>query len=823
MSTRENTAAANGRRRVALPVKGMECAGCATRIERGLAASEGVREASVNFATGEAVVEYAPGQTNARRLAEAVGQTGYAVRTATLTLPLSENVAASAVEQALAPMEGVLRVEAGEQAAEAVVTYVPPVARAEAIRSALRERGWLDPDAARVEGDEREALHEERAARYRDAKMRLLVAAVLTVPVFILSMGGITFTGSNWVQLALATPVVFWAGRPFFTGAWRAFQHHAADMNTLIAVGTAAAYGYSVVATVAPGLFEAAGQMPHVYFEPAATIVTLILTGRLLEERAQGRASAAIERLMDLRPDTARVVREGREEDVPVEQVRVGETVRVRPGEKVPLDGEIVEGASAVDESMVTGEPLPVDKEAGDEVVGATVNRTGSFVFRVTRAGEDTTLQQIIRLVREAQGPKPPIQRLADVVSGYFVPAVLLIALATFVLWFDFGPQPRLTFALLTSVSVLLIACPCALGLATPMAIMVGTGKAAERGILFKGGEAVERLQDVDVVVLDKTGTVTEGRPHLGRVAVLNGWAEEKLLALAASAEAHSEHPIGQAVVEGAEARGLALHAAEQFHAEAGRGMTARVDGRRVQIGNAASLRAQGVEAEAFAEDRTAREAEGQTVVHVLVDDAPAGLLAVTDAVRPTSKQAVEALHARGIEVMMVTGDARPAARAVAEAVGIDRVEAEVLPEDKAAIVAALQAEGRVVAMVGDGINDAPALAQADVGIAIGTGTDVALEASDVTLMQDDLRAVDEAFGRSARTLRIIKQNLFFAFVYNTLGIPVAAGLLYPAFGILLSPMIAAGAMAFSDVSVALNSLRLRGSATTDERRRTIA
>lgn len=805
-----------------LPVQGMECAACAVRIEKKLKKQPGVREASVNYATGEAAVAYDAAQTDVRALAGTVERTGYAVRTETLSLPLRSDAtppAEHALEALFGQTNGVLSVLVDEDAAPplAQITYVPGIAEREALARRLRQAGYAEADAGAAD-EARETVQAERDARYQALKRRLAIAAALTLPVFVISMahGALDFPGVRLLLFALTTPVVVWAGRSFFTGAWRAFRHHAADMNTLVALGVGAAYGYSSVATFFPGLFEAAtGRVPDVYFEAAAVIVTLILMGRLLEERAKGQTNAAIEKLLGLQAQTARVIRSGETAEVPVADVRVGDRVLVRPGEKIPLDGEVIEGASAVDESMITGEPLPVDKGPGDGVVGATVNRTGAFTFRVTRTGSDTTLQQIVRLVREAQGRKAPIQRLADRVAGVFVPAVLLIAIATFVLWFDLGPDPRLTYALLTSVSVLIIACPCALGLATPTAIMVATGKAAEQGILIKGGDAVERLRSVDVVVLDKTGTLTEGRPRLTDVVSLNGLSEDDLLRLAASAEARSEHPIGEAIVKAAEARGLSLQDVEAFASETGSGIEARIGGRDVLIGNAAFLRAHGAGADTQTTEADVWEAEGalaragKTVVHVAVGGEQAGLLAVSDAVRDTSQEAVRVLHEMGIEVVMLTGDAPAPAQAVARAVGIDRVEADVRPGGKADVVRALQAEGKVVAMVGDGINDAPALAQADVGVAIGTGTDVAIEAGDVTLLRESLLAVADAFRLSGRTMRTIKQNLFFAFVYNVIGIPVAAGLLWPFFGVLLSPMVASGAMALSSVSVVTNSLRL--------------
>ncbi len=730
--------------RLALPIEGMECAACAVRIEKRLGKQTGVQSASVNYATGEALVEYDADEVRVDQLVAAVEQTGYGVR---------------------------------------------------------------------LEAADEEGVVHEQEARYRAIRRRTIAAAVLSLPVVVLSMahGALDFPGMRWLLLALTTPVVVWAGAGFFDGAWRAFRHHAADMNTLVALGVGTAYGYSVLATVAPGLWAATGQRPEVYFEAAAVIVTLILLGRLLEERAKGKTGAAIRRLMDLQPDTARVVRDGHEVEVPVADVSVGEMVVVRPGERVPLDGTVIDGASAVDESMLTGEPLPVEKGLGDAVTGATVNRTGAFTLRVSRTGAGTTLAQIVRLVREAQGRKAPIQRLADIVAGVFVPTVLLIAIATFVVWFDFGPEPRLAYALLTFVSVLIIACPCALGLATPTAIVVATGKAAEHGILLKGGDAIERVREVEVVLLDKTGTLTEGTPRLTDAAPVGGWDEASLLALAAAAEMRSEHPIGEAIVAEAEARGLALPPLEAFQSQTGLGVEATVAGRTVLIGNRDFLDEHGIEQDVLDSIAIDLAQAGKTVVRVAVDGKAAGVLAVADTVRASSKAAVQALRNLGLEVVMVTGDGEASAQAVAEAVGIERVEANVRPAQKAEVVRRYQREGRVVAMVGDGINDAPALAAADVGVAMGAGTDIAIEASDVTLMRDSLAVVAEAFRLSNRTLRTIKQNLFFAFVYNVLGIPIAAGLLYPFFGMLLSPVIASAAMALSSVSVVTNSLRLRG------------
>ncbi len=795
-----------------LPVEGMECAACAVRIERRLRTVPGVRQASVNFATGEAAVAIDPQAVRLEQLVSAVEEAGYGVRTATLRVPLTRTPSADELEQRFGRTNGVLTWEVTEEDGMPTlwVHYVPVVADPAALQQQLVEAGLLAESERQDVPTDREALRREREAHYRDVRRRFWIAALLSLPVVVLAMahGALDFPGSRWIQLLLTTPVVFWAGRPFFTGAWRAFRHHVADMNTLVAIGVGSAYAYSTVATVFPSFFEAAGRAPDIYFEAAAVIVTLILLGRMLEARARAHASAAIEKLLDLQPPRARIERNGHLEEVPVEAVQVGDRVVVRPGEKIPVDGIVEEGTAAVDESMITGESVPVDKKPGDPVIGGTVNQSGALVVRVTRVGRDTVLQQIVRLVEAAQARKAPIQRLADRVAGIFVPVVMLVAIATFVLWFDFGPEPRLTHALLTFVSVLIIACPCALGLATPTAILVATGRAAQLGVLIKGGDALERLQQVDLVVFDKTGTLTEGKPQLARVIPLNGHDPDTLLVLAAAVEQRSEHPLARAVVKAAEARTLTLPPVNDFEVRAGLGVAALVDGRRVQIGRPAFLIEQGIpvpEAQVIV-----LAAEGHTVVAVAIDGVPAGLLAITDTIRPSAEPAIRALHRMGRRVAMITGDSEAAARTVARRLGIDEVRANVLPQDKAAAIAAFQAEGHVVAMVGDGINDAPALAQADVGIAMGSGTDIAIEAGDVTLMRPDLRAVVDAFRLSARTLRTIKQNLFFAFIYNILGIPIAAGVLYPFTGLLLSPVIASAAMALSSVSVVTNSLRLR-------------
>jgi Cu+-exporting ATPase len=581
-------------------------------------------------------------------------------------------------------------------------------------------------------------------------------------------------------------------------------------MNTLIAVGTSAAYLYSVVATVFPSFFKAGGIKPEVFFDTSAMIIVLILLGRLLEARAKGQTSEAIKKLAGLQAKTARVIRDGKTVDIPIEEVLVGDEVVVRPGEKIPVDGIVSKGKSAVDESMITGESMPVNKETGDEVIGATINKTGSFQFRTTKVGKDTALAQIIKLVRDAQGSKAPIQRLADVIAGYFVPIVISIAIATFVIWFNFGHSPALTIALMNFVAVMIIACPCALGLATPTAVMVGTGKGAERGILIKGGESLETAHKLDTIVFDKTGTLTKGEPEVTDIITLNALSKEEILKYVASAEKTSEHPLGEAIVKRADERKIELLEAKNFNAIEGHGIEAIVDGKNILLGNMKLMRKRQIEVRDLEAKAEEFAAEGKTPMYVSIKGKAAGLIAVADSLKENSVEAVEKLKKLGLEVVMLTGDNKKTAEAIARKAGIDKVLPEVLPEDKVHEIKRLQSGGRRVAMVGDGINDAPALAQADVGIAIGSGTDVAMEASDITLIKGDLRGVVSAIELSKRTIRIIKQNLFWAFFYNTAGIPIAAGILYPFFGIFLNPIFASAAMAFSSVSVVSNSLRLR-------------
>ncbi|MFO0890935.1 MAG: heavy metal translocating P-type ATPase [Isosphaeraceae bacterium] len=670
------------------------------------------------------------------------------------------------------------------------------------------------------------ATGDESNPELDDMSRRFRVCLMLSAPLLLLTMGEMVvgqetiarlFPGRSlaWLQLLLATPVVLWGGLPFFERGWMSLVNRSLNMFTLIGLGTGAAYGYSVVATFVPGIFPTSfrdhmGNVP-VYFEAAAVITTLVLLGQVLELKARSRTSSAIKALLGLQPKTARKLHEdGREEDISLEAVEVGDRLRVRPGEKVPVDGVVLEGIGAVDESMVTGEPIPVEKSPDDRLIGGTVNGTGSLIMRAERVGSETMLARIVKMVGEAQRTRAPIQRLADVVSAYFVPGVVLTALLTFIAWAAFGPEPRLAHALVNAVAVLIIACPCALGLATPMSIMVGTGRGALAGVLIKNAEALEVMEKVDTVVVDKTGTLTEGRPRLTSVVAASGRDEEELLRLAATLEAASEHPLAAAIAAGATERGIDLARAESFRSATGKGILGTVDGHSVAVGNRRLMEEEKIPLQHIAERAEALRAEGQTVAFVAVDGEVAGLLGVSDPVKDSAKEAVATLHREGLRLVMLTGDTRTTAEAVARDLGLDEVRAEVLPEEKGNAIDRLRSDGRVVAMAGDGINDAPALAKADVGIAMGTGTDVAMESSGVTLIRGDLRGIVRTIRLSRATMRNIRQNLAFAFLYNLLGVPVAAGILYPAFGLLLSPMIASAAMTLSSVSVIANALRLR-------------
>jgi len=668
------------------------------------------------------------------------------------------------------------------------------------------------------------AQEEQKDPELRDMARRFWVGLSLTLPVLILAMGelvGISLerwispSTSNWFELILATPVVVWAGWPFFVRGYKSVKNLSLNMFTLIALGTGVAWLYSLVAAVAPGIFPEAFRGEDgsvaVYFEAAAVIVTLVLLGQVLELRARSSTRGAIQALLGLAAKTARIVREdGTEEDIPLEYVETGNRLRVRPGEKIPVDGRVVEGKTSVDESMITGEPIPVRKEAGDEVVGATVNQTGSVVVEAEKVGSDTMLAQIVQMVSEAQRSRAPIQRLADLVAAYFVPIVVGTSLITFVVWSLFGPKPAMAYALVNAVSVLIIACPCALGLATPMSVMVGVGKGAQNGVLIKNAEALELMEQIDTLVVDKTGTLTEGKPRLVGVETTGTWEEEELLRLAASLERGSEHPLAAAIVSGSEERGIKLQKPEKFDSVTGKGVRGVVDGHRVVLGNERLLEDLQIDASSLIEKADKLRGEGHTVMLVSIDGEPAGLIGVADPIKESTPEAVKHLHQQGINIIMLTGDNQKTAEAVARKLGIDRLEAEVLPDQKNEVVLRLQQEGRKVAMAGDGINDAPALAQAHVGIAMGSGTDVAMESAGVTLIKGDLRGIGKAMRLSRATMSNIRQNLFFAFVYNSVGVPIAAGFLYPFFGILLSPILAAAAMSFSSVSVVANALRLR-------------
>ena len=666
---------------------------------------------------------------------------------------------------------------------------------------------------------------EEKNEELIDMSRRFWVCTVLALPVFFLAMiadmmpdwlpDRLSMQAVQWIEFALATPVVLWGGWPFFVRGWQSVRTWNLNMFTLIALGVSVAWVYSVVALLFPGIFppimQMEGGLVHVYFEAAAVITALVLLGQVLELRARSRTNAAIQMLLGLAPNTARIVRnDGTEEDIPLEKVQPGDTLRVRPGEKVPVDGTVIDGASNVDESMVTGEPIPAAKSAGDKLIGATVNGTGGLLMRAEKVGADTLLAQIVHMVAEAQRTRAPIQKLADVVAGYFVPAVVGVAVIAFIVWWVWGPEPRLAHAIVNAVAVLIIACPCALGLATPVSIMVGTGRGAMAGVLIKNAEALEIMEKVDTLVVDKTGTLTEGKPKLVAVQAEPGFAGDEILRIAASLERASEHPLAEAIVRGAEEKGIELVKAVNFQSITGKGVTGEVDGHTVAAGSVKLLESLGISSEDLSQQADQQRVEGKTVMFVAIDGRAAGLIGVADPIKGSTAEAIRDLHAEGIRIVMLTGDSRSTAKAVADKLGIDEVHAEVLPEQKTELIKQLQAEGRIVAMAGDGINDAPALAQAQVGVAMGTGTDVAIESAGVTLVKGDLRGIVRARRLSRATMRNIRQNLFFAFIYNTAGVPIAAGVLYPFFGILLSPMIAAAAMSFSSVSVISNSLRLR-------------
>ncbi|HEX8683526.1 MAG TPA: heavy metal translocating P-type ATPase [Ardenticatenaceae bacterium] len=846
---------------VTIPVQGMTCASCVRTVERNLQKVPGVQQATVNLATERATVTYDPAQAKVGDLVQKVRDIGYEVPTATVTLPTQGMTCASCVatvERNLKKLPGVLNADVNLATLRSTVTYVPTEVTPRDIRRKIIDIGYESPDleAAGETTDDalRDREREARAAELGQLRRELWVSLVLGGLLLLLSMGPMLLYGGDgmmrmhtlfgtmerywFLQFLLATPVQFYAGRRFYVHAWKAAKHRTTDMNTLVALGTTAAYGYSVAVTFFERFFPAG--TAEVYYETSAVIIALILLGRYLEARAKGQTSEAIRKLMGLRARTAILLRQGEEVEIPADEVQVGDVLLVRPGTTVPVDGRLVQGRSSVDESMITGESLPATKTVGDPVIGGTINKTGAFQMEATAIGKGTVLARIVRMVEEAQGSKAPIQRLADTIASIFVPIVLGIAALTFALWWLFGPEPSFVYALVNTVAVLIIACPCALGLATPTAIMVGTGAGANHGVLIRGGEALEMAHRINAIILDKTGTLTRGEPTLTNVVALafqpvpqaqlaeagvgsdnvalagsngalNG-SQSELLRLAASAERVSEHPLAQAVVAGAQAQELRLATPSDFESVTGQGIVATVDGRQVLVGNPALLASRGVDAAPLEGDAARLSGEGKTPLFVAVDGEAAGLLAVADTLKESSPRAVATLEAMGVEVWMMTGDNARTAAAIAQEVGIapNHVLAGVMPDQKAAKVKALQEEGKVVAMVGDGINDAPALAQADVGMAMGTGTDIAMEAADVTLMQGDLLKVIEAIQLSRATMRTIRGNLFWAFAYNVVGIPLAAGLFFPIFGWLLNPIFAAAAMAFSSVFVVTNSLRLR-------------
>jgi Cu+-exporting ATPase len=817
-------------RHVELTVGGMTCAHCPSAVEKALRAIDGVTSAHVNLANRLATVDYDPGRVAAIDLAKAIRAAGYSAGAATIRIPIKSMHCSSCVtriELALQMTPGVLSARANLGPNAVDVEYDPSTVDFQAIRKAIESAGHkvAEPKPADVrtavegDADPEQAANEQE---YRTLMRKFWFAGVVSIPVMALSYPDLIPGLRDWMPMGsdtrrivwtllgvLSLPVMLWSGSQFFVGMWNALKHRAANMHTLISFGITAAFLYSVVTVAYPGIFPDPA-LAEVFWDVTDVVVALVVLGLALEIKAKGRTSEAIKKLIGLQAKTARVLRDGKEIDLPVEEVVVDDIVVVRPGDKIPVDGEVIEGSSAVDESMITGESMPIEKQVGDEVIGATINKTGSFKFKTTKVGKDTALASIIRMVKDAQGSKAPIQRVVDMVSGYFVPTVMILGVLSFVVWYLVGPEPRFVYATIVFVTTLIIACPCALGLATPTSLTVGIGKGAENGILIRSGDALQTSQKLDSIILDKTGTITRGEPALTDVVVVKGQSDNEVLRLAASLERGSEHPLGEAIVQGAEQRGLSIAQTENFAAIPGHGVSGTVDGREILLGNAKLMRDRGIPIEDLTSDWERLANEGNTPMYVAIDGKPAGLVAVADTVKPDSKIAIEALQRLGIEVVMMTGDNERTAKAIAREVGIERVLAEVLPDEKAHEVQKLQLEGKTVGMVGDGINDAPALAQADVGFAIGTGTDVAIEASDVTLIKGSLMGVVTAIEISRATMRNVRQNLVGAFGYNTLGIPVAMGVLYPFLGLLLSPLIAAAAMAFSSVTVVTNANRLR-------------
>ena len=825
---------------ITLPIEGMTCASCVSHVEKALQGVPGVSGVSVNLGTEKASLEYSSGDAPVDQLRQAVADAGYKVATTKTTLNISGMTCAACVfhvENALKGVSGVVEATVNLATEKATVEYTAGTVDNEGFRQAITKAGYQVTGTGDGPMDAKEEL--ERLSKVKEIqalRRRFLLSAAGGILLLLGAFGPFPWVPPlmklgfyPFLLWAVATPVQFWAGWSFYTSGFGALRHGTANMHTLIAIGTTIAYLFSAAVVLlgahAPEFLAQQGIGREVYFDTASIIIALILLGRYLEARARGSTSEAIRRLIGLRPNTARVIRDGQEIDVPVETVGVDDFILVRPGEKIPVDGEVTEGISTVDESMLTGESMPVDKDPGKQVFGATINKFGTLKLRATKEGKDTVLAQIIQLVEDAQGSKAPIQRLADQVAAYFVPAVIVIALAAFLFWMLLGPAPALTFAVLVFVAILIIACPCALGLATPTAIIVGTGRGAEQGVLIRSAQALEITHRVNVVVLDKTGTLTTGKPVVTDL-LPSGVSEVDLLRLAASLERGSEHPLGEAIVQEARSRNLELETTRGFEALPGRGVQAQLNGDVLRMGNIALMEANGIALDGLVEKAQAMAAQGKTTMYLSAGDKAVGVIAVADTLKENSRESVAQLRAMGLEVVMLTGDNAQTAQAIAKQLGVDNVEAEVLPADKVEVVRRLQSQGKMVAMVGDGINDAPALVQADVGMSMGAGTDVAMESADITLMRSDVASVIGAINLSRATIRTIKQNLFWAFVYNILLIPVAAGVLYPVFGAMggvpdglgfffgeqgfLNPVLAALAMAFSSVTVVTNSLRLR-------------
>ena len=808
-----------------LAIEGMTCRHCAMRLQVALRRIAGVKKARVNLAEKSATVSFDPESTGASALAAAIREEGFtpgATRTRMAVKGMRCASCVTQVEDALAKTPGVVAAQVNPATAEADIEYRPALIDVDGLSRAVAGSGYsLAPGLdASEESVDRHA--DEQQAEYRTLMWKFWFAAIVSLPVMLFSYPDLIPGLREWMPMGsdarrwvwgllgvVTLPVMLWSGSQFYVGMWAGLKHRSANMHTLIATGITAAYLYSAVAVAFPGWFPEQA-LAEVFWDVVTVVVALVVLGMALEIKAKGKTSEAIKKLIGLQAKTARVVREGKEVDIPVEEVVAGDHVVVRPGEKVPVDGVVIEGSSSVDESMITGESIPVEKRDGDEVIGATLNKTGSFTFEATKVGKDTALANIIRMVQDAQGSKAPIQRVVDSVAAYFVPTVMILGILAFMVWYNVGPEPRIVYATIVIVTTLIIACPCALGLATPTSLTVGIGKGAENGILIRSGDALQTAKRINAIVLDKTGTITQGEPALTDVVAADGFAEDELLAWTAALEKGSEHPLGEAIVRGAGARGLTLPDAVDFAAIPGHGVSGQVAGQSILLGNLKLLRDRGIDADLLRADWERLAADGKTPMYIAIDGRAAGLVAVADTLKEDSTEAIGALHDLGLEVVMITGDNERTALAIARQVGVDRVLADVLPQDKAHEIQKLQLEGKTVAMVGDGINDAPALAQADVGMAIGTGTDVAIEASDITLIKGSLKGVVTAMEISRVTMRNVYQNLFGAFIYNVLGIPVAMGLLYPFTGLLLSPLIAAAAMAFSSVTVVTNANRLR-------------